>query len=442
MNSVAPVDLRQVNELISTRLGLHFPEERLPDLQRGLQAAAVEFGFPDEHSCLQWLTAAPLTHREIEILAGNLTVGETYFLREKESFDILTERILPELVLARRGVERRLRLWSAGCCTGEEAYSLAIMLQRAIPDLADWNVTILATDLNPRFIRKAAAGVFREWSFRETPAWLKEEYFREAGENTYEILPKVRHRVTFEQLNLVEDVYPSLATDTNAMDIIFCRNVLMYFTPEQAQRVIDRLHRSLVEGGWLIVGLTEAALPLSPPFAHVNFDGGTFYRKVNHHPPTIEEEPAGEVAAQAVAPLPKRPPTLVAVMLQRARELADQGLLSESLEWCDKSVVAGKLNPVAHYLRAVVLQEQGATAEATRSFERALSIAPDFVLAQFALGTLLDQHGKKPEARKHYRKALHLLRACRQEELVPESGGMTAGRLAEIIQTMLEAGER
>jgi chemotaxis protein methyltransferase CheR len=433
--------LAQCSEFVAVHMGLHFPEERWPDLRRGIHSAAPEFGFADEEQCVQWLMSAPLTHREIEILAGNLTVGETYFLRERESFDILTERILPELVLARRGVERRLRLWSAGCCTGEEAYSLAIALQRAIPDLADWNVTILATDLNPRFLRKAAAGMFREWSFRETPAWLKEEYFRPVDENTYEILPKMRHRVTFEHLNLVEDVYPSLPTDTNAMDVIFCRNVLMYFTPEQAQRVIDRLHHSLVEGGWLIVGLTEAALPLSPPFAHVNFDGGTFYRKIYPHPSTAEEMPV-EVSAPAVAPLPRRPPLPVAAMLRRARELADQGLLSEALEWCEKSVAAGKLNPVAHYLRAVVLQEQGALAEAVRSFERALSIAPDFVLAHFTLGTLHDQHGRKTEARKHYRKALHLLHACRQEELVPESEGLTAGRLAEMIQTMLEADGR
>jgi chemotaxis protein methyltransferase CheR len=302
-------------------------------------------------------------------------------------------------------------------------------------------VTILATDLNPRFLRKAAAGVFRDWSFRDTPAWLKADCFRATGENTYEILPKLRQRVTFAQLNLVEDVYPSLPTDTNAMDIIFCRNVLMYFTPEQARRVIERLHRSLVEGGWLIVGLTEAALPLAPPFAPVNFDGGTVYRKINHYPPGVEES-AAAVAVPPVAPLPRRPPVPVAVMLQRARELADHGLLSEALEWCDKSIAAGKLNPVAHYLRAVVLQDQGATADAVRSFERALSIAPDFVLARFALGTLHDQQGNNPEARKQYRQALHLLQACRREELVPESEGMTAGRLAEMIQTMLETHER
>ena len=128
---------------------------------------------------------------------------------------------------------------------------MAIAVRRGLRDLGDWNVTILATDINPKFLRKAAAGVFGEWSFRDAPAWLKDQYFQRLESNRYAILPEIRQMVQFEHLNLAEDTYPSLLTDTNAMDVIFCRNVLMYFVPAQAQRVLAQMSCCLVDGGWL-----------------------------------------------------------------------------------------------------------------------------------------------------------------------------------------------
>ena len=242
----------RVSNVIADRLGLHFPPERRADLQRGLADAAGEWGLPDSEACAQWLLSAPLTKAELQTLASHLTIGETYFFRDQKSFDVLAENILPPLLQARRKSERRLRIWSAACCTGEEPYSLAILLDRLIPDLPDWQVTILATDINPRFLQKAAAGVYGDWSFRDSPDWLKERYFNRTADGRYAILPKIRKRVTFAPLNLVEDVYPSLATDTNAMDVIFCRNVLMYFTLAQARKAARNLCCALVArmAGW------------------------------------------------------------------------------------------------------------------------------------------------------------------------------------------------
>ena len=243
----------RLSEFLAQQMGLHFPAERWPDLARGIDAAALEFRFPDAASCIQWLLSAPLSRSQVEILSSHLTVGETYFFREPQVFDVLQTHILPALIQSRRQSGQHLRLWSAGCASGEEAYSLAILLQRLLPDFRQWNISILATDINPHALQKAAAGIYGDWSFRNAPPWLREGYFRAIPGGRYEIAPAVRDMVTFSYLNLAADVYPSLLNNTNAMDIIFCRNVLMYFSPQRAQQVIHNLYRCLVDGGWLIV---------------------------------------------------------------------------------------------------------------------------------------------------------------------------------------------
>ena len=179
--------LAGVSEFVALRIGLHFPPERWRDIERGITAAASELGFPDVESCARALLSAPLTQAQLEVLASHLTVGETYFFREKKSFEALEEHILPELLRARRGAEQRLRIWSAGCCTGEEPYSVAMLLDRLIPDAEAWNVTILATDINPRFLRKAAEGVYGEWSFRDAPGWIRERYFKARRDRRFEL---------------------------------------------------------------------------------------------------------------------------------------------------------------------------------------------------------------------------------------------------------------
>ena len=251
--------LTQFSDFVAEHMCLYFPPDRWPELMRGARAAASASGHASVEEYVRWLLSAQLTQAQIEGLASHLTVGETYFFRGKSTFDVLAAEILPELVRARRGSNQRLHIWSVGCCTGEEAYSLGILVSRAIPDLQDWHVTILATDINRKFLHKAEAGVFGAWSFRDPPPMLKELYFTPKAEGLYEIAPFVRKMVVFRPLNLAADVYPSLLNDTNAMDVILCRNVLMYFTPEQAGNVIRKLHHCLVDGGWLVVGPNETS---------------------------------------------------------------------------------------------------------------------------------------------------------------------------------------
>jgi chemotaxis protein methyltransferase CheR len=487
----------QLSEFVAETTGLHFPRERWADLQRGLEAAARELRFEDLATCAEWLLSTPANKAQLQVLASHLTVGETYFLREKKTFEVLASRVLPELVRSRRGREQRLRLWSAGCCTGEEPYSLAMLLHQVIPDLSDWHVTILATDINARFLRKAVAGSYSQWSFRDTPAWLKERYFSQTADGRYAIVPEVKKMVTFEHLNLVEDTYPSLATDTNAMDVIFCRNVMMYFTPAQVRKVIRNLHHALVEGGWLVVSPSEASHALFPQFTAANHPGVILYQKSDmklHGKQAWMPAPLG-AAAECVAPavetpspwslqvpvaVPAEPPpplkksapaetpptplaaaqshyqegryaeaadALLASIDGQASEpafsllahsLANLGRLDDALRWCERWIAADKLNPAPYYLCAMVVLEQGAADQAKASLQRSLYLQPDFVLAHFALGNIARGSGKSEESRRHFTNALHLLGRCQPHEILPEAEGLTAGRLAEIITSMSE----
>ncbi len=468
--------LSYLSEFVCTRMGLYFPKERFCDLERGINSACTEFGFKDAESCIQWLVSSKLTKEQIEILASYLTVGETYFFRERKSFEALRKYILPELLCSRQG--KNLRIWSAGCSTGEEAYSIAILLSETIPALADWNITLLATDINPRFLQKAIAGIYSERSFRDTEAWVKERYFRKTRKGQFEIIEPLKKMVTFSYHNLAEDAYPSLLNNTNAMDIIFCRNVLMYFSQERIKKVVQNLYLCLVEGGWLIVSPVETSSVLFSQFAVTNFPAVTFYKKDSSKevliPKELQQEkravqPAFKKERRKIREIKKREPSdgyegalalyeqgryaqviEAAVKLAShdgtktlallARAYANHGEIVEAQKWCEKAIASDRLNPCSHYLHAMILQEQGQVEKAVRSLEQALYLDQDFVLAHFVLGNLKRQLGKSRESEKHFNNALMLLRKFRQDEIIPESEGITAGRLSEIIISLRERG--
>lgn len=495
--------LFRFSEFLTVYMGLYFPKERWRDLERGIRSAAREFDFQDDvESCIRWLISSSLSKNQIEILAGHLAVGETYFFREKNSFEILRTEIFPDLIRSRLEKEKRLRIWSAGCCTGEEPYSIAMLLDQMIPDLRDWNITILATDINPRFIQKASEGVYGEWSFRDVPPWIKEKYFKRKKQGYFEIFPYLKKMVMFSYLNLAEDAYPSLTNNTNAMDLIFCRNVLMYFSPERVKKTIHNLYRSLLDGGWLIVSPTETSHILFSKFAAANFPGMTLYRKDGEMPEKAEAfssrvaggsnvffqaphvslaEPQPGIPSSCnimeILPLDvKKPETeesrpslfmeaqalydqsqhreaegkLVLFLSQNredatamaflAKVYANQGKLVEAFEWCEKALAVDRLNPGYHYLAAIILQELGRNDEAVMSLKRALYLDQDFVLAHFALGNISRKQGRFKESAKHFENTLSLLSGYQPETIVPESDGMTAGRLMETITVYRDQG--
>ena len=427
--------LETFSRFVEERAGLHFPRERWRDLERGLRATAGELGFADAAQCALALLSPHAKQDHIGLLLARLTVGETYFFREMKAFEVLERKVLPELILARRATGRRLRIWSAGCCTGEEAYSIAIVLSRVLPDLEEWEITILGTDINAQFLKKAAAGIYGQWSFRGVSHEMKTLYFRPVGEGRFEILPRIRRMVTFSCVNLVEDAYPSLLSNTNAMDVIFCRNVLMYFSREQAAKVVKHLHRSMLSDGWFFCAGSEAVGDVFSAFTRANAPGIVAYRKAPLTPGT-------QATAPALLPHPPEPPHVAdqpAITAQRtgalaklARGFADEGRFAEALATCDCAIAAEKMDPSHHYLRGLILQEQGAQAEASAALRRALYLDHTFVPAHFALGNLMRHEGRHRAAGRCFRNASGLLRGYASDTVLPDCEGMTAGRLRAI----------
>lgn len=438
---IGPLDIERsrLSDFIASRLGLRFPRERWRDLERGIGSAARDLGFRDIGSCIRWLLSSPLTQRQTEILASHLTVGETYFFREKRSLAVLEESIFPEFIRARHMAERSLRIWSAGCCTGEEPYSIAILLDKLIPDLQNWNITILATDINPRFLQKASEGLYTEWSFRDSPSWIKERYFERKKGDRFEISPEIKKRVTFSYLNLAEDVYPSLTNNTNAMDVIFCRNVLMYFAPERTKKVVDRFYRSLIDGGWLIVSPSETSQALFAQYATVNLPDVILYQKESdllRTAPSAEAFPAMPVEAPGSSfhpPVHFLPEPAAEVVLtqetgiflpledqkQRTAEtrpdsyaeaaaLYDQGRYPEASE-----KIAGLLkdhpdNAKAMTLLARVYANQGNLAEALQWCQGAIAADKLSAEGHYLLATVLQEQGHIADAVLSLKRALYL----------------------------------
>jgi len=437
--------------IVSDRMGLYFPPHRHKDFVGGIGAAAEKFGFDDAAECAEWLVSTEWSRDRIETLAACLTIGETYFFRNAGDVALLRDEIIPALVGAHAGSDKTLRFWSAGSCTGEEPYTIAMLLCDAIPHIEEWNISILGTDINPRFLRKAAEGVFSAWSFRATPDEMKERYFRPTEEGRFAICPSIRKMVRFAYLNLASDSFPSHLSGTNAMDVILCRNVLIYFTPAQSGQVLGDLGRSLVEGGWLLVSPSDGALVADERLNRVESIKATCFRKAPLGAGTMEREKKSAPRAKKKV-RKKRPPPAVGpsrpiadrapvgpsgeALSAEARARANAGELSQALARCEEAAARNKMDPEVHHLHAAILQELGRFDEAADALRRVLYLDSDHVLAHFALGSLCMQGEKEADAKRHFANALDLLRGRRREELIEHSEGITAGRMITIIEAM------
>jgi chemotaxis protein methyltransferase CheR len=481
--SLTDIELSMSCEVISSRMGLHFPVERWPMLRKNLVSAAGEFGFENMDSFINWLLSASLSPEQMEILAAHLTISETYFWREPQVFVALTDFIIPELIRSKQNHEKSIRIWSAGCSTGEEPYSIAIALLKIIPKIEEWNITILATDINPRALSKAMNGTYNGWSFRNSQAWLKNNYFIHKENKQYEIIPDIKKMVTFTCMSLAE---MSGICNTDAMDIIFCRNVLMYFTPDWISKIANSFYQDLTADGWFIVSSCELSSQVFPQFTAVNFPGAVLYRKgkkgATHKLPeyipieekfqsiklsAVETQPVKLNVAEAlsVSTSPSLPFTHSSIQqhqhyhqpqsdtrpqsLQPSEEssatkifsirlLADQGHLEDALSICNAAITSDKLVPRLYFLRASILQELGKSTEAIASLKQAIYIDPDYIMGHFMLGNLFVRQGNPKNAHRFFDNVLGLLHKYENNDILPESEGLSAEYLRKIILVNLD----
>lgn len=482
------------HDLILERSGLYFPQAKRHALERGLIKGlnASSCSSLDEYyvKLLRESSSSPTWDE----LVGILTVGETYFFRNKGHFDALRQRILPELIEERRRTTRRIRIWSAGCATGEEPYSIAILLRQLIPNLESWNILIMGTDINRSALRQARRGRYRSWSFRGVDRQLRDTYFSLNGGSEYVIDRSVKRMVTLDYLNLVEDRYPSLSNRTNGMDIILCRNVTIYFDPQTTLEVISRFHRCLAADGWLIPGASEPNMVFYEDFEARTFPGAVVYQKVkgsvaSAKPETPvfqftskaepEESPKEtranrwswlreEEGTEEVAGMSSRDPFEEAVELMEVGDLekalvklhekleddpdfvptyytlgkvyANKGNLEEAEHWCQRAIQRDKLQPEPYYTLSMIYQEHGLLNKAVEALKKTVYLDRDFILAHYNLGQIYQELDRERLAKRSFRNAKRLLMSKTRHEPVPEGDGLVAGRLLRLVEMSLANG--
>ena len=323
-------------ELVLQRTGMLFGIKRRNALGRGVIMLCGKAARNDLDQYFHMLQETETDSPLWDALIEELTVGETYFFRDENQIQALKQNLLPQIIAA-HGHDRRIRIWSAGCASGEEPYTLSILLAELVPDMDQWTICILGTDINKKVLQKGKIARYRPWSFRQTAPLFQARYFRQKGEE-FEAIPRIRKNVNFEYLNLNEPVYPSLFTNTNAMDLILCRNVAIYYSEDVVRHVVSRFHQCLIPGGWLMMGASEAGIPVFDRYGSHVFSGGTVYRKLNEPSPSerrfqygtfekmaspaLEPEPPEEREAFSATP-EEAPFEIKSVPLPVAKEIAD-----------------------------------------------------------------------------------------------------------------------
>jgi chemotaxis protein methyltransferase CheR len=453
--------------------GLVFGPNRCQDAEAGIRRVMAKAGIADIAICRQLLGSSRIP---LDDFVTELTVGETYFFRDPNQYDFIRHELIPA-VRRRHGHGHALRAWSAGCASGEEAYSLAILFEQ---EMVDHRASILATDISRPALVRARMASYGPWSLRGDDGSLAQAYFRRRGDR-FLLIDRIRRRVDFEYLNLALDHYPSLANGAWGMDIILCRNVLIYFDRETVRRVMRGLIESLADGGVLITGASDPLyqeegpheimvtpvgvlyrrgcgrqgslptvkpdkpLPSAPSFAAPREEDATApaEHKEKARPDSgmdriVEAREAAALGAHArVLALTRRMMADPAAMSLHVQALANSG----DMVAAEKAVAAAAArHPLAqelHFIHAMLLIGLDRNEEAVHALRRSLYLNRSLASVYLALGSVLRRLGDLAGARRAYQAGHDLAIARPADEPVPLADGETAGRLAAAAKAQL-----
>lgn len=449
--------VHQASTLIEQRTGLavsaQFPnnlETIFNDIAQGNLARLV-------HVLHETPETAPAWQRLLQTLA----IGETYFFRYQPYFQLLRNYILPALISQRRrSIMPTLNIWSAGCATGEEPYSIAITLQENIPDVQRWAVQLVGTDINLHALQAAQNGIYRRWSFRHTSPDFQARYFEAASGGLQQLKPAIRKMVSFRHHNLL--AAPPLAS----LDVIFCCNVLIYFKPDAVEQVETMLYEALAPGGWLVLGQAEMLRFGRERWTTHIFPDAVAYQKPVAGGVTTKSHarPLPTAVAAASAAAPPAYPDAVRAVRRKDYDTADR-ILSDILEQnpayapahvllgsifanrqalpeanmhLDRALRIDSLQADAHYLRGLLHLELGKTDAAREALRAALYCRRGHTLAAMILGHLYAQGGENDRARRIWKEALHVLDGLAPDTPVSDISDITAGAASAFISAQVQ----
>lgn len=462
-----------VVRLLGARTGLMFRTDDCDRVEQGIRAAMQRADLNDLGAY------AHLLERDQDVwddLIVELTVGETYFFREPQQFAFIRDEALPA-ILQQRGLDHTIRVWSAGCASGEEPYSLAILLEQQ--GLLQQS-SILATDISEAALGKARQAVYPDWSFRGQEASRAKLYLQRPADVNV-LNEQIRRHVKFESLNLALDSYPSIITGTRSLDLIMCRNVLIYFDRDTVKSIAQRFYAALADGGWLITASADPQLEQFAPFAAIVRKSGVYYQRARSVPPqTGVRQPAMPRSAANAQPRPdsSRPNAdadqdgpqdrtdddsladaqraLIEGRFGQAIELTSkrtsehgacvirvQALanidIARAERACASATAQHPLSAHLHYLHALLLLASNRAREAAESARRVIYLDRKLAVAHLLLGSSLRQIGDLAGAHRAFRNAYDLCAARPAEDVVLLSDGETAGNLARAAEFQMQS---
>lgn len=416
-------------------------------------------------------------------LEAEITIGETFFFRYAEQFAALRDEILPALIAA-RCEERVLRVWSAGCATGAEPYSVAILLHELLgPALAEWDVSIVGTDISAEVLTTARAGEYGRWALRTMvredrlrwfiPVTPKPGATREGG---YRLKPEFRKMVRFERQNLMGLIDGTVPTAFSGFDLILCRNVLIYFSAEHVLGMMRGFADRLKPAGWLLIGHAEPNPAFDAWLTPVSLPGTAAYRRRDE--PALPTQTTQNRASFSHGVVPCEPikieasidpvfsdskvvpPQTIAIdrlplpepifpsgssselgpaeTLARVRELADSGETGEAWRMLRDALDTSPTEARLRYYEGILARSLGRDAEAERALRGAIFLDRDFVMAHLHLGFLLSALGRGTPAARALDNALQLAQGLKPNAVLPEGDGVTAGELVMTVRGALD----
>jgi chemotaxis protein methyltransferase CheR len=401
--ALTPHERSQFLDLVDHEFGIRGSEYGASRLDDAVNAVLPQSGYASSGDLLASFVAGTQP-RWLYRLVEYLTVGETYFFRDPAQITALRATILPDLV-RQRSSDRRLRVWSAGCSTGEETYTLAILL-REMPAISDWDVQLVGTDVNRDSLRQARDARYAAWSFRATPDSLRAQYFEPVvGDTGWRLIEPIRRMARFMWMNLgAERIMPPSAK----LDLVVCRNVTIYFDDAATQRLYRALVAALAPGGWLMLGPSDPLPTDRQCLERVDMADAVVWRRVQ--PRVVPPAPRPSLPTRTVRAEP-RPPSMV-IPAGNGRHELEAGLLA---------------------------LECGRVSEAVDGLRRATFRDPRSAVAQFALARAYLEVGDQARAHAALVQTRRLLATLPADGLVPESDAVPVEALRQAVQTHLEA---
>ncbi len=449
MEAVPIALLKEFSAFITSRLGIQFKDDNLANLQNKLKPLAKELGYATLEECFKSILDSPTSERLTNRIAYYVTVGETYFFRDKDAFHLLENTILPQLIQEHR-LDKKITIWSCACCTGEEVYSIAILLSRLVTDIEGWSVRLIGTDINLEFLDKARKAVYSKWSLRGMNDTVKDHYFTTADGLRYALKPSIRKLPAFFALNLIEDMPSEMEKRIIPCDIILACNVLYYFPHEQVQQVVDRLQKYLAPQGILIVSPVEVPLIHHPALIEERFGTTTVFRKTTQAPVEVEkqqrEKKERKEAKQHLTPSTGSPnhhdkPAVTEnsdKLSQEVLHMGGKGEKTEALSKIQDALKTDPLNPALYYLLGTIYIDLGENSLAIKAFEKTLFLDSSNITAYFLLGNLLAGEGDVEEARIKWNAAEKILSGLSSEVILAHTDGIKVGEMRLLIKSALK----